>query len=225
MSLTEEPTSDTQSSIAAKWKATLHRYLPASAVDDIYQYLNTHAVHLHITRERSSKLGDYRRPYKEHNYHAISVNGNLNPYMFLLVLLHEMAHLDTHLQYGNTVQPHGHEWQTRYAQLLNQYNQAGNFPENVRKMLVHYTLRIPLRRQWLSRIENELSHYDANYNPQDDLRVRDLAPGTIFYLKSKPDLLLRMVGKRRTRYQCTAENGGMSYSVSGDAPVTIVATD
>lgn len=224
MSPTEEPNNAIQTSLAAKWKATLRQYLPASAVDDIYQYLNRHAVHLHITRERSSKLGDYRRPHKEHNYHAISINGNLNPYMFLLVLLHEMAHLDTYLQYRNQVQPHGHEWQNSYAQLINQYNQTDNFPENVRTMLTHYTLRIPLRRQWLTRIETELSHYDTDYNPNDDLRVRDLKPGTIFYLKKRPELLLQMIGKLRTRYQCTAENGVMSYSVRGDAQVTIVAT-
>ncbi len=216
---------DTSAIEKEKGKNTLRQYLPASAVDDILHYIMSHAVHLHITPERVSKLGDYRCPQRGRNYHAISINGTLNRYMFLMVLLHEMAHLDTYLQYGNRVQPHGHEWQKGYAQLLNNYNKVGNFPENVRTMLTQYTTHIPLSRRWLSNIETELSHYNADYKPHEDIRVRNLAPGALFYIKTRPELLLRMVGKRRTRYQCTAENSGMTYSVSGDAPVILVTTD
>lgn len=210
---------------ATQWKLILRRYLPPSAVEEVYCYLNTHAVHLHITRERSTKLGDYHRPYSSHNYHAISINGNLNPYMFLMVLLHEMAHLDTFLHFGRSVRPHGHEWQQCFAHLLMLYNKEGNFPENVRTMLLHYTAHIPLSRSWLTRIENELSHYNADYIPEEDLRVRDLTPGSLFYIKTRPELVLRLVSKRRTRYQCTSEKDGTTYSVSGEAQVKLVTTD
>ena len=112
-----------------EYKSILAKYLPIEVVDSIYDYLNRFSVHLHITRKRSSKLGDYRWPQRGHNYQEISVNGDMNRYQFLMVLLHEMAHLNTHQRHGNEVQPHGHEWQEEYRMLLRQY--LGYFPHDI----------------------------------------------------------------------------------------------
>lgn len=79
-----------------EYKAILAKYMPAAAVEPIYDFMEQYHVHLHITRKRTSKLGDYRWPQRGHNYQEISVNGDMNPYQFLMVLLHEMAHLNTH---------------------------------------------------------------------------------------------------------------------------------
>ena len=59
-----------------RYRRILERHLPpdrvaeladgsrvaASAVGWVYDFLERHRVHFHITRERRSKLGDYRRP-------------------------------------------------------------------------------------------------------------------------------------------------------------------
>ena len=126
------------------FKRSLGKYVPASAVEPLFDFLAQHKVHLHITRERFSKLGDYRWPQHQHRYHEISVNGNLNCYHFLQVMLHEMGHLNTFLQYGTAVQPHGHEWQAAYARLLMQYRNC--FPAELHPLLTAYTQRIPLSR-------------------------------------------------------------------------------
>ena len=86
-----------------KYRRILGNHLPPEAVAPIYDYLNRHRVHFHITRQRSSKLGDYRWPQKDHDYHEISINGDLNAYLFLWVFLHEAAHLETHLKHGGTL--------------------------------------------------------------------------------------------------------------------------
>ena len=118
-----------------EYKAILAKYMPAVAVDSVYDFMSRHNVHLHITRKRTSKLGDYRWPQSRHNYHEISVNGDMNPYHFLMVLLHEMAHLNTYQRYGSDIQPHGHEWQEHYRRLLMTYSREGHFPEAVRPLL------------------------------------------------------------------------------------------
>ena len=67
-----------------RYRRILANHLPAGAVDWVYDYLNLHKVHFHITQERRSKLGDYRWPQsaggRDHPFHEISVNGDLGPY-------------------------------------------------------------------------------------------------------------------------------------------------
>ena len=203
-----------------RYKRTLGNYLPAAAVDPIFDFLNQHSVHLHITRERLSKLGDYRWPQPRHPFQEISVNGNLNPYFFLWVMLHEMAHLNTHERFGNQVQPHGHEWQEEYRRLLLQY--LGCFPQELIAPLRKYCSRIPLSHPLETKIEELLRHHDPDYSPANDLTLNQLSPGTTFRLTAKPDRLFCAIEKRRTRWICQDLHDGKQYLVSGAAQVTVV---
>ena len=199
------------------FKKGLAKYVPAEAVNPLFDFMAEHKVHLHITRERYSKLGDYRWPQQGHSFHEISVNGNLNPYHFLLVLLHEMAHLDTWLQYKNTIQPHGHEWQANYARLINLYLPI--FPTDVSVLLQRYTARIPLSRTIEKQIDAQLRHYNPDYTPSQDITLNDLTPGTRFYIASRPDHHFQALEKRRTRWICLNLADGKKYLVSGTAVV------
>lgn len=211
-----------QMTLEEKYKGTLAKYLPASAVDSIFGYLNSNRVFLHITRRRSSKLGDYRfrKESGSPSGHEISVNGDLPPYMFLLVLLHEMAHLEVHLQYGRTVQPHGHQWQQIYRTLLRNYSDAGHFPQEARPLIEKYTAAIPLNRAIGRRLENLLTDFGRDGSAAATrTRLCDLPEGSLFRLKEHPSILFRSLEKRRTRYRCMDENSKKEYLVSGNAEV------
>ena len=78
----------------------LNNYLPDGSFEDVATYLHEYKVHLTVTRERKSVLGDYRNSHSNRN-HRISVNGNLNKYSFLIPLLHELGHLLAFEKYGN----------------------------------------------------------------------------------------------------------------------------
>lgn len=198
-----------------KYRRILANHLPAEAVEWVFGYLNLHKVHFHITRERMSKLGDYRWPRPDHTFHEISVNGDLNRWFFLWVFLHEAAHLETHLKYKN-VQPHGHEWQEEYRQLLVAH--AGLFPPEVQPLLKKYTRRIPLSHPVGKQIEEALHRYDADYDP-DRLTLDRLSVGDRFRLKRKPDLLFEALEKRRTRWLCRECASLRQYLVNGSAEV------
>lgn len=202
---------------AERYRAILGNHLPEQAVDTVYAYLDRHKVHFHITRGRRSKLGDYRRPFPGHQYHEMSVNGDLNPYMFLLVFLHEAAHLETHLNHPEA-QPHGHEWQSEYAKLL--CGQAHLFPPDVQPLVRAYASRVPLSGTIRRQLEERLSHYGEPAS-ETPIRLDSLAPGTLFRLKSKPDLLLRSDTKRRTRWLCTDVGTGRQYTVAGSSEVLV----
>ena len=184
-------------------------------MDRVYDYLYRHKVHFHITLERMSKLGDYRCPTPDHSFHEISINGDLNPYFFLWVFLHEAAHLETHLKY-KSVQPHGHEWQEEYRQLL--VVNAYLFPANLQPLFRKYTRRIPLSHPVAKQIETLLHRYDADYNP-DTLTLDDLQSGDRFRLERKPELLFEALEHRRTRWLCREITTGRQYLVNGAAEV------
>ena len=203
-----------------EYKRILSDYLPKGAVEPVYAFLNRYSVHLHITRRRSSKLGDYRWPQQRHNYHEISVNGDMNRYQFLMVLLHEMAHLNTHQRHGHEVQPHGHEWQEQYRLQLNEY--IACFPPDLAALITQYTAHIPLSRTIEKKIDAQLRHYDSDYNPSDNITLDQLEPGTLFRIAEKPEKLFRSVERRRTRWICIALDDQKKYLVSGSARVIII---
>ena len=53
------------------YKKTLAHYLPPAAVDNVFDFLNSNSVYLHITRQRRTKLGDYRCIQRNHNNMAL----------------------------------------------------------------------------------------------------------------------------------------------------------
>ncbi|MDB5196119.1 MAG: hypothetical protein JWP88_489 [Flaviaesturariibacter sp.] len=115
--------------------SALQDFLPPNTYEPVSEYLQHYKVHLTVARERKSILGDYRHRIGS-QAHRISVNGNLNPYSFLITLLHELAHLLTFEHYGNRVQAHGAEWKKIFGQLLAQFVQQAVFPEDIKTALL-----------------------------------------------------------------------------------------
>lgn len=219
-----------------RYRTILGNHLPPQAVEWVYNYLYHHKVHFHITRERRSKLGDYRHPYPEHPFHEISVNGDLNPWFFLWVFLHEAAHLETHQKYSSPLSaphsplstlhtplpsPHGHEWQEEYRQLLIAHTDL--FPPEVQPLLKKYTRRIPLPHPVQRDIETLLRRFDPGYDPDNaPLTLDNLQPGDRFRLKQNPELLFEALERRRTRWLCREVNSRRQYLVNATVAITPV---
>lgn len=209
---------------AERYRAILRNHLPAQAVDWVYNYLDKHRVHFHITRGRRSKLGDYRWPHRGHDYHEISINGDLNPYLFFWVFLHEAAHLETHLKFSR-VSPHGHEWQEEYACLLSAH--CTLFPPEVQPLLARLVRRIPLSRTLLRQVEEGLHRYDPDYRPEEHLTLDHLFAenqndtGIRFRLKERPDIFFESIERRRTRWLCRDTATGRQYTVAGTAKIIL----
>lgn len=128
----------------AKQEAPLHQlknYLPEGSFEEVSHYLLHYKVQLTVTRERKSVLGDYRNSIPGKN-HRISVNGSLNPYAFLITLLHELAHLFTYERYGHRVMAHGAEWKAEFGKVLAQFLQKKIFPPDIEQTLAK-SLRNP----------------------------------------------------------------------------------
>ena len=125
----------------------LSKYLPNEFVPYICQLLLGANVKFKIVGPRSSKLGDFRASLKKNGKSQISINGNLNPYAFLITTLHEIAHLKTFNIYGNHVNPHGKEWKTEFATLLEPVIKNALLPLELRHVLEKSSKNLNRQRQ------------------------------------------------------------------------------
>ncbi len=175
----------------------LAEYLPPDTFLPVAAYLQQYKVHLTISRERKSILGDYRNAYKNQN-HRISVNGNLNKWSFLITLLHELAHLLTFEQYGNRVQSHGREWKSLFGQLLAQFIKNKVFPADIEKELLA-TLHNPGAS---SCAEESLMRVLRRYDVKKDghMLVEEIPTNGLF--KMKDGRVFKKGEKIRKRYRC-----------------------
>ena len=187
----------------------LQKFIPEAASSLALQYLHHHKVHLTITRERKTILGDYRHAtfYKTHR---ISINGNLNKYSFLITLIHELAHLVTFMQFGNKVQSHGKEWKNLYAILLKSFIVLDIFPHDIHQALQQSMHNLPASSCADEVLMRVLKRYDKLQNGL--VMIEQIQDGKLFEIdKGK---IFKKGKKLRKRYQCIEVNTGKVYLFS-----------
>jgi SprT protein len=174
----------------------LKQFIPPAAVPRVLEYLHHYKVHLTITRERKSVLGDYRHATSQKN-HRISVNGNLNPYAFLITLVHELAHLVTFMQHGHKVQAHGREWKTCYAMLLQDFLGKEIFPAVIERTLLQSMHDLPASSCADENLMRVLKGFDKDNGL---VMVESLPEGQLFDIGE--GRIFKKGKKLRKRYQC-----------------------
>lgn len=198
----------------------LEQFLPPGAYEPVAQYLVQYKVHLTITRQRETLLGDYRNAVDGKN-HRISVNGNLNPYAFLVTLLHELAHLLTFDNFGHRVAAHGKEWKNEYSKLLAQFLLHKLFPTDVEKALLK-SLQNPAAttcgEEHLTRV---LRKYDVAQKKNGLKLVEELKDGNLF--RTKDGRVFKRMEKLRKRYKCIELKTGTVYLFNALYEVEVVA--
>lgn len=188
----------------------LQDFLPKNSFEDVYHYLHQYKVHLTITRKRQSILGDYRNAYQDKT-HRISINGNLNPYSFLITLLHELAHLLTYEQYGHRVQAHGMEWKKIFSQILSSFAEKKIFPGDIENALQKSLKNPSASSCGDEHLLRTLRKYDKQ--KEGSKTVEELTTGTLFSIKG--GRIFRKEEKIRKRHKCTEIATGKTYLFSG----------
>lgn len=197
---------------------TLKKYVPEGAVHRCVEWMVQHRVHLRITKERSSKLGDYQSPWGGRG-HRISINHNLNPYAFLITFVHEMAHLVAFEKYKRNIAPHGKEWKYEYRELMLPFFSEQLFPTDIQHALVKYLHNPAAATCSDHHLLRVLKKYDAPHRQQ--VTVEQLPEGTVFILRTRQTLVLKKGPLQRTRYQCTELRTNRIYLVNALAEVEL----
>lgn len=175
----------------------LNHFIPEGASQLVMDYLHQYKVHLTVTRERKTVLGDYRNAVDGKN-HRISVNGNLNKYAFLITLIHELAHLITFMHYGNKVKSHGKEWKFIYAKMLEDFLKLNIFPQDIIvafRQTIHDLPASSCADEGLTRV---LRNYDE---PSEGLMlIEQVNEGDFFETEDKR--VFRKGKRLRKRFEC-----------------------
>jgi len=193
---------------------SLAGFLPEGTFEKVLPFLLQYKIHLTVTKERQSVLGDYRYPDR-HRGHRITVNGNLNPYAFLLTLVHEIAHLVAFLQHGYRIAPHGAEWKKTYRDLLLPFLGQGYLPPDVEQVVQAYGSNLKATSCTDEDLMRVLHRYDKR--PEHHCLVEDLEEGALF--RTRDQRIFRKGPKLRKRYQCEDAKSGKVYLFS---PVYVV---
>ena len=193
----------------------LNNHIPEKSSDILQKWFQQRDFKLKITKKRTTKFGDFRLD-KQHKNPQISVNGDLNPYAFLLTLTHEFAHLLNWLQHQHKVKAHGKEWKNEFQLLMNVLLQKGVFPDDIFVPLYKH-MQNPSAS---SARDIELIKALKKYDEHNALHLSDLPEGSKFSVHQKKVFIKG--AKQRTRYLCEEVNTNKKYLIHGIAEVELI---
>jgi SprT protein len=187
----------------------IKQFIPEPSVPLITTWIQENNVHLHISHKRASKLGDYRAPQRG-TTHRISVNHDLNPYDFLITLVHEFAHLGTWMKHKHAVSAHGEEWKQEYKERMQPFMQLTIFPDDI---------KVALRKHFINpsascsdlHLQRVLNRYNRGTS-QEITTVERIPEGGFFRLRN--DGVFRKGPLQRTRYVCYEVQSKKVYYVN-----------
>ncbi|TKC13307.1 SprT family zinc-dependent metalloprotease [Pedobacter polaris] len=179
--------------------------MPAPAAPIISKWIDYFQCEFKISKNRTTKLGDYRHPFKDKG-HKISVNNDLNQYAFLVTTVHEFAHLLTWNDHKNKAKPHGIEWKNNFKRMMNPFFEIQVFPPDIHQTIIKY-LNNPAASSCTDlTLARALKKYDINLATN---RIEELPLNTVFTLKDGRKF---KKGERiRKRYRCVCLDNGNIY--------------
>ncbi|WP_419869292.1 SprT-like domain-containing protein [Chryseobacterium sp. CT-SW4] len=181
---------------------SLEKYLPQNTLQYLKVWFGDFYIHIKVTRDRNSKLGDYRK-MPDHS-HEITINSTLSPQLFFFVLTHELAHLIAFEKYGRRISPHGNEWKSTFRAML--LESLDVYEEDLKPIIAKFS-RSPKANFMAS---PELVKYFHVKKENDTLQfVEELKKGDCFIYRNEKYLLEGLVKKN---YLCLNLATGRKYS-------------
>jgi hypothetical protein len=154
-------------------------------------------------------MGDYQ-PLPKKNAHKITVNFDLNKWAFLIIFVHELAHLIVYEEHQNKVKAHGNEWKNAYRNLMKNFTGERNiFPPDIAGAVEKYLVKAYAT----SCTDIELTKILRNYNKDNhEIYIDDIPMNGLF--KAENGELFRKEQKLRRRFLCVCLRNKREYFFS-----------
>ena len=198
-----------------KLYSTLQEHVPTTTLGYCFSLWQQSPFELKLTKSRQTKVGDFTSR-KSAGHPRITLNHDLNPYLFLLTYIHEVAHLHVFLKHGNRVDPHGDEWKRSFQELMIPVLQESAFPPEILHELRRHMANPKASSFADTELTKALRLFDKGLQM---VSLSDIPEGSIFRLQGrffKKGLL------RRTRVLCKEIKTKRNYLVPIDALVSDV---
>jgi SprT protein len=193
----------------------LQTHVPASSLDYCFTLWKQSPFELKITKSRQTKVGDFTSR-RTKNHPRITLNNDLNQYLFLLTYVHEVAHLRVYLEYGNKLDPHGEQWKSTFTDLMVPLLWESVFPEEILHELRRHMINPKASSFADTTLTQAFRRFDRNTS---HVELSQVPEGSIFRLQDK---YFRKGKLRRTRILCRELQSKRDYLVPADALVTDV---
>jgi hypothetical protein len=189
-------------------EVALEPFLPKASLELACEMLRQYPHHLIITAPRSTKLGDFTAdPHGRR--HTLTVNGNLNPYAFLITLMHELAHLITYENHKHQVKPHGNEWKRHFRLTLGPFIRKGIFPTDIEPALRDYMSNPSAATCSDIKLSKALAAHDRKSHP--DIILLDDVPHGASFKYGRQHKVFTKLERVRTRYRCVETKSRDEY--------------
>ena len=190
-------------------------FIPVEAQSQVEALLAKDNLVVKVNKERKTKHGDYRQ--LPHGKHQITVNANLNPYRFLITLIHEIAHFEAFDRYGRLIKPHGKEWKTTFQHLMLPFLRPEVFPLELLPLLANHFKNPKASSDTDTRLALALKQFDEG--PAKTF-VFEVPLGQSFKLYN--GRIFKKGQKRRKRFECLEVKTGKLYLFNPNAEVEII---
>ncbi|WP_209391234.1 SprT-like domain-containing protein [Chryseobacterium sp. RR2-3-20] len=181
---------------------SLQNYLPENTLPYLKNWFSNHYIHIKITKNRESKLGDYRK--LRDNSHEISLNSTLSPQLFFFVLTHELAHLLAFEKYGRKIAPHGAEWKHTFRNMLLESIEV--YEENLKPIIINFS-RSPKANFMAS--PDLVKYFEIRNQDDGSEYIHELKNGDQFIYRNEKYVLQSLIKKN---YLCIHLASGRKYS-------------
>ena len=193
----------------------LLEFIPIEAQSMVNNLLAVDNLTVKIKSERKTRHGDYRElPNGEHQ---ITVNSNLNPYRFLITLIHEIAHFEAYKKYARFIKPHGKEWKHTFQYLMLPFLRPEIFPMEILPLLATHFKNPKASSDTDTHLALALKQFDE---PSDKTYVFEIPLGQSFKLYN--GRVFKKGNKRRKRIECVEVKTGKLYLFNPNAEVELI---
>ncbi|WP_299526068.1 SprT-like domain-containing protein [Winogradskyella sp.] len=190
-------------------------FIPKTAQLQVEALLTKDNLVIKVKKERKTKHGDYRQ--LSNGKHQITVNSNLNPYRFLITLIHEIAHFEAYNNYGRFIKPHGKEWKMTFQHLMLPFLRPEIFPNELLPLLAKHFKNPKASSDTDEHLALALKQLDE---PNDKTYVFEVLLNQRFKLYN--DRVFIRGKKRRKRFECIEEKTGKLYLFNPNAEVKLL---
>lgn len=196
-------------------RSLLELHVPAPAAAYCHTLWTEHPFKLKLTRSRQSKVGDFSCRHSG-THLQITLNHDLNPYLFLVTYVHEVAHLRVFVHTGPRAEAHGDLWKNQFRELLAPLLSDSVFPGEILHELIRHMANPKASSFADIALTQAFRSFDKN---QSSAVLSGLPEGSIFKLQGR---YFKKGKLRRTRVLCLEMKTKRNYLVPMEAQVTDV---